>query len=195
MQRATTWEVPRWSEPFEERLRAASSIDQVRTVLGGGLQKEWFLYEWDSQGDEELEAERDPPWTRCDLSEVPEALAEVAQGQVMALARSLRIELDTSGFEPLLAASATGCYEHQGIGVIGWEALRIVGPVRFGGAEALLIAEMVVDETEDPTAAALGWPSVLRIVPWTGVDQAERAILADDPGFRLPRLTTNEENP
>jgi hypothetical protein len=53
---------------------------------------------------------------------------------------------------------------------------------------------MVIDETEDPTAVALGWPSVLRIVPWTGVDHAERALLAQEPGFRLPRLTTTKEN-
>lgn len=188
VERVTAWELPRWSEPFEERLRAAGSVEQVRAVLGGGVRKEWCLYEFDSQEDPEEEPEREPAWTSCELHEVPEALAEVAQGQAAELGKSLQVALDVSGFEPLLAASASGCYEHMGIGVIGWEALRIIGPVRFGGAEALLIAEMVIDETEDPTAAAVGWPSRLRIVPWTGVDQAEQAILSPDPGFRLPRL-------
>ncbi len=35
VERVTAWELPRWSEPFEERLRAAGSVEQVRAVLGG----------------------------------------------------------------------------------------------------------------------------------------------------------------
>lgn len=194
VERVTAWELPRWSEPFEDRLRTAGSVEEVRAVLGGGVQKERFLYEFDSQEAPEVEPEYQPAWTACELHEVPDALAVVAKSQAAALAAARRIALDVSGFEPLLAAARSGCYEHMGIGVIGWEARRLIGPVRFGGAEALLIAEMVIDEIEDPTVAAVVWPSLLRIVPWTGVDQAERAILAAEPGFRLPRPSVAPED-
>jgi hypothetical protein len=193
--RATTWELPRWCEPFEDRLHAAASPEQVRAVLGAGSVREEFLYDHDDWPEPEEEPEWHPPWSACELYDIPEALVEATKELAADLAAKYRIALDVTMFDWLHAATSRGTHEHLGVGVLGWDAMRVVGPARFGGEQALLIGTVHVTEGDDLIGDLEGGGVSLRVVPWTGVEAAARAVIELEPGFELPRSFSTWRNP
>lgn len=184
--KATAWWLPSSCEPIEGRLGEATCRERVRALLGAGTGTSWLIF----KESDELLPDPEEDWRRIawkpgEVAALPVGFAEAVARRAEEWAAAFQVELDASGFTPLAVSLARGGDEHLGVEVIGWEAVRVVGAVRHGGQEALLIAEVrsVEDEPFEPLVEKGDFS--LRLVPRTGADSAGRVAREQEPGLPL----------
>ncbi len=190
LERATAWNLPAEFAPASERLREGTTPERVRALLGAGTGQTWRLYEeyldWDpSEGQDDDEWQPPVVWYPAEVTSQPASLADAMAIRLGEWGWVHRVEIDEATLRPLAAATASGCHRHNGVGVLGWDAERLVAEVRFGGELVLAVGTVTVTEGEDLLEQLHQGHIDLRIVPHAGPADAERIALEVEPGLPL----------
>ncbi len=124
-------------------------------------------------------------WESVQTREVPGCLWRTAREAAVDAARRERLALDRSGFTPVAAAIRNIEGWSMGQLVMTVREWRGVASIRFGGAPALLVAEVQLIDDEDAETALERGGIRLAVVPFAGGAEAARVALEEKPGYRI----------
>jgi hypothetical protein len=139
--------------------------------------------------EDDSRGESEDAFVRVPIEELPAGLSRRAQESAVAAAREHGLLLDTRGFAPVAAAVRDVAGWSMGVHVVDVRTWRAVGPVRFGGAPALLVAELVLVDGEAAGEVLARDGVNVSIVPFAEPGEAGRLSLEDAPGHLLSRAS------